>query len=583
MDNSKEAADGDRIQSPLSAEMLYGSLISQYRATGVAKEEDEITKVDVGSKDIHSFEQDLTDFEGGEDKKAGASFDSIYSPYSTYFSAVSGLPHFEAPKNKTDPNSLTLNPFNPNNKLSLAYAPTGSKLYQASLGNSGAPSAGELQFSEVDSDPSGVGAERGDMRRANRTWLDAESEGWLEFGHNIKTAVNGTGNRYNTDFDYQFTESSGYDVEVTNIRGVGLRSPMVLTGWGFDIDGKPVPADTGDAEVFASGAFSNPSNWKSGPLDVRWDDERKVWAAGTVTKHYLVKMTNTYNPSHFSYEVQRSDSRSQYSRDTLSARAFSETAPIYDPEAVAYNANDLNTGGFERLDFTGLEYPHYEAFIIRETKDEVGSAYYNLFTDDCNDCGHITNSGCGTQHNRSSTGNKILIENPLRQSMNVGDLAFTVKTGRNALVNTGSFVGGSGTGADAELRTNSDGEISGVVTSPGSDYVYGGFAIVNGSICINPSLNFGGGVLLSVDVTPSDGYAPDEIYSLSIYPNNANPETEKLDIHWIVQAEFKSQQLTTHVEADGGILQTCTTMVQTQGFKSCEQCGEDLTLINNTR
>ncbi|MBT6441336.1 MAG: hypothetical protein HOK61_02825, partial [Alphaproteobacteria bacterium] len=130
-------------------------------------------------------------------------------------------------------------------------------------------------------------------------------------------------------------------------------------------------ADTGDAEVFASGAFSNPSNWKSGPLDVRWDDNRKVWAAGLDNKTYLVKMTNTYNPSHFSYEVQRSDSRSQYSRDTLSAKAFSKAAPIHDPEFEAYTANLNNVGAFERLDFTGLEFPHYEAFIIRETKDEV--------------------------------------------------------------------------------------------------------------------------------------------------------------------------------------------------------------------
>jgi len=35
------------------------------------------------------------------------------------------------------------------------------------------------------------------------------------------------------------------------------------------------------------------------------------------------------------------------------------------------------------------------------------------------------------------------------------------------------------------------------------------------------------------------------------------------------------------VEADGGIMQTCSAIVQTQGFKSCEQCGEDLTLVNN--
>lgn len=274
MDNSKEAADGDRIQSPLSAEMLYGSLISQYRATGIATEEDEITKVNVGSKDIHSFEQDLTDFEDGEDKKAGASFDSIYSPYSTFFSNEDdGLPHFERPLSTGTPdnpaNSYTLNPFNPNNELSLYYAPSGSDLWTHSLADTGAPTADELAKA---SSPSG----------------------WLQYGHNISMAVNGTGDRYSTDFDYQFTESTGHDVEVTNIRGVSLRAPMVLTGWGFDKNGKPVPNQDADdpGDTFASDAFKDPSLWKSGPVDFRWDDDRKVWSAGgqaTTLRHGVIR------------------------------------------------------------------------------------------------------------------------------------------------------------------------------------------------------------------------------------------------------------------------------------------------------
>ena len=484
----------------------------------------------------------VADLGSDAENKALAGFDTIFSPYTTA-SGHPELPHFEIPTNLTDPNSYTLDPFNPNN-----------------IFTTGTPAAPRSQ------------AENNAIFQAS--------------GHNIQMANTWTtediAGASSGDVDFAKDLYDNAEFEYDNVRSIGLRSPIVLTGWGFDVNGGPVPVDTGDSTAFASGAFRDPSIWKSGPLDVRWDDERKVWAAGSVTKHYLVKMTNTYNPSHFSYEVQRSDSRSQYSRDTLSARAFSETAPIHDPEFEAYTANDLNTGAFERLDFTGLEFPHYEAFIIRETKDEVGSAYYNLFTDDCNDCGHITNSGCGTQHGRDSKDKKILIENPLRQSMNVGDLAFTVKTGRSADVNTGSFVAGSGTGAAGQLETDADGNISGVVINGGTDYVHNGFAIVNGDICINPTLTFANDSLDTITVTPTGGFPSNQIYSLSIFPNNSRAETEKLDIHWIVQAEFKSQQVTTHVEADGGILQTCTTMLQTQGFKSCEHCGEDLTLINNT-
>lgn len=550
----------DDHEKDVSKSVLHSDIITEkvWNTKLITEKDDNpVDRPSVVSSTTEEFSNKLNQLDSDFTKKAGVGFDGVYSPYSTFFGA-SGFPHFEVPTNKTEPNSLTLNPFNPNNELSLYYAESGGTLWTNSLADTGAATSEELA-------------------KLNNP------SGWLDYGHNIEFAVKGTGDFRFADFNDEYASYKGSHVEVTNIRAVGFRSPMVLTGWGFDVDGKPVPADTGDSTIFASGAFKNPNIWKSGPLDVRWDDERKVWAAGTSTKIFLVKTTNAYNPSHFSYEVQRSNSRSQYSRDTLSAKAFDSSATIYDPEYVAYDANDKNTGAFERLDFTGLEYPHYEAFIIRETKEDVGPTYYNLFTDDCQDCGHITNSGCGAQHGSSSVGKKILIENPLRQSLNVGDLAFTVKTGRKKNVNTGEFTGGSGTGASGILQTDASGNMSGVVQGGGTGYTYGGFAIPSGDICTNVSLTFnGGGSLTNISITPSGGFAVNQTYPLAIYPNDATVSTEELDIHWILQAEFKSQQVTTHVEADGGILQTCTTKIQTQGFKTCEWCGEDLTLINNT-
>jgi len=280
------------MENKSSVDILYGSLVSDYRTEGVAKEEHQITKVDVGAKDMQSFEQDLTDIEGNEDKKAGASFDSIYTPYSTYFQPGSGethpvfspgvfgsggLPHFERPIGAfgSPANSLTLNPFNPNNSLTLSYSPTGSLLYRATITGT-VPQPDELIFSQADTITE-IGKERGDFRKG-------KPNSWLESGHNISMAVNGTGNRYNTDFDYQFTEHTGWNVEVTNIRGVGLRAPLVLTGWGFDTNAAPVPADTGNARIFASGAFKDPSLWKSGPVDLRWDNDRKVWTGAGTTE-----------------------------------------------------------------------------------------------------------------------------------------------------------------------------------------------------------------------------------------------------------------------------------------------------------
>jgi hypothetical protein len=77
------------------------------------------------------------------------------------------------------------------------------------------------------------------------------------------------------------------------------------------------------------------------------------------------------------------------------------------------------------------------------------------------------------------------------------------------------------------------------------------------------------------------GYATSGIFPVTIYPKNASASYEMLPIHWVLQAEFKAQQFVTHVECDNGILQTCTVKGQLQGFKSCEACGEDSSLINS--
>ena len=369
------------------------------------------------------------------------------------------------------------------------------------------------------------------------------------------------------------------------IKAVGLKAPLVLTGWGYDTGGKPVPADTGNPEAFASGAFRNPTLWKSGPLDARWDNDRQVWSAGSNTKVFLSKVTNTYNPINFSYEIDRATTRDQFTRYAPTIRrAFSSSAAIYDPEYLAYTANASNNGTYEQLNYVGLEFPHYEAFIIRETIDSIGQSYYNIWTEDCQDCGHLSNpciSGQATQHGSSSVGKKILIENPLKQSMDAGDLCFTMKTGRSKNVNTGSFVGGSGVNASGTITTNASGVGTFNVTSAGSGYSLGGFGIINSGISSSLSLTFTGGVLTTGVLVPGSGFPHSKTYGVSIYPSNATVQTEDLDIHWIMQAEFKSQQVVSHIECDGGLLQSCIVKIQTQGFKSCEWCGVDGALVNS--
>jgi len=497
-----------------------------------------VNKVNTALVDEFSFTEytnlmissDLTDY------YAAASMDSMFVPYTTNYDHTGVLPRFERPTDETDVNVYSLNPFNPNHIFGTGVLNTG--VVDTGVFNTGV---------------------------------------WVSSGHNIAYSM--TASQYATEesiesgvhpgsthFDADFYNRGR--TEIRDVRAIAHRAPMILSGFGYDTDGGPVPS---------SGEIWNTELWKTGPLDVRWDNGRKVWTGGSTTKIFLVKLTNTYNPKNFSYEVERSNSRDQYTRiGPATAQVYSTgNTAIYDPELLAYSGNPDNQGSYEYLNYTGVDFPFYEAFIIRETSDDVGNEYYNIWTEDCQDCGHVTNP-C-----QSPTNQRILIENPLKQSFDAGDLAFTVKTGRSKLVNTGSFIGGSGVDATASITTDGSGVASVVVETVGSGYIYGGFGIVTSDICASVQLYFNAGTLASGVVVPSSGYDYNKTYNMSIYPTNAQIESVSLPIHWVTQSEFKTQQVVTHVECDGGIMQTCSVKVQTQGMKSCEFCGDPSTLINS--
>jgi hypothetical protein len=481
------------------------------------------------------------------------SLDGLYVGYSTWPQYSGLLPHFEAPTdtgvNTVNVNSL--NPFNPSN------------MFGTGVNNTGLVDSGTYN-------PSGW-AEGGHNILAAMTASRIADTGSLESG------VHSTSNYFDADFYYR------KKTELLDIRSVAHRAPLILSGPGYDVDGNPVP--TGADGGMHPQAYSNPSLWKTGPLDVRWDQSRAVWSAGSTTKVFLSKVTNTYNPSNFSYEVERSSSRDQFSRvGPTIRRDFNAADPIYDPEQIAYDADENNVGAYEKLDYTGIEFPHYEAFILRQTNDDVGPSYYNIWTEDCSDCGHTSNpcpSGVSTQNGDASAGKKILIENPLKQSLEAGDLCFTVKTGRTKNVNTGSFIGGSGVGASGYVSTNSSGIASFVISNSGSGYIYGGFALISSGICAGVTPSFTGGMLSSAVIVPASGLPKNKTYQVSVYPLNSTAETEALDVHWIMQAEFKTTQVATYVGCDGGVLQTCSRKIQTQGMVSCEYCGTSTALINS--
>lgn len=82
--------------------------------------------------------------------------------------------------------------------------------------------------------------------------------------------------------------SSGFPED---LRPMALRGPLVIQGWGYDLNGKPIPNKADSAGAAQSGTFVSSSlqdtfldnwiqkreTWPVAPVDLRYDRLRKVW------------------------------------------------------------------------------------------------------------------------------------------------------------------------------------------------------------------------------------------------------------------------------------------------------------------
>lgn len=90
-----------------------------------------------------------------------------------------------------------------------------------------------------------------------------------------------------------FYQKDAVDKYSQDYRFLAMRGPLVLHGWGYDTDGKPVP-NAADCEEdtkigifkpenlkdeFMSDWLQKPSTWPVAPVDLRLDRERGVWVA----------------------------------------------------------------------------------------------------------------------------------------------------------------------------------------------------------------------------------------------------------------------------------------------------------------
>lgn len=114
------------------------------------------------------------------------------------------------------------------------------------------------------------------------------------------------------------TNSTDIRFNHENTKFFGLKMPLMLKGWGYDLNGNPVPGqfrvddegepvkdDEGNNIIDYRDNYTKPSQWVEGPLDVRWDSSRGVWTWPTNTVYTTYKLLIMGNPDDgtFSLEV----------------------------------------------------------------------------------------------------------------------------------------------------------------------------------------------------------------------------------------------------------------------------------------
>ena len=97
---------------------------------------------------------------------------------------------------------------------------------------------------------------------------------------NLKTGLDLE--EYATNASNDYTTDQTID-SLSEFRPAGLRGPMVLSGWGFDVANNPVPGTVDDVRLFNNNLAYNRNLWKTGPVNLMWDKERKIWSGGLET------------------------------------------------------------------------------------------------------------------------------------------------------------------------------------------------------------------------------------------------------------------------------------------------------------
>ena len=90
-------------------------------------------------------------------------------------------------------------------------------------------------------------------------------------------------------------------------RYISMRGPIMLTSWGYDTHGVPIPniQDNGTLSdtSFSPNWLQKPQLWPTAPIDLRYDRDRKVWVSPPAHRIISAQLIETLEPTSTAYAV----------------------------------------------------------------------------------------------------------------------------------------------------------------------------------------------------------------------------------------------------------------------------------------
>ena len=414
---------------------------------------------------------------------------------------------------------------------------------------------------------------------------------------------------------------SEHQIAAEASRPVSLRGPMVLTGWGYDLYGFPTPNAKWDAERREANPDSEfwglprdvpvdyihdkpdlhhiprhlgrPDQYKAGPIDLRWDRDRKVWTGGRYNGIYLCKATKCILPkagadgkNSFNFGISNNIAslgrlyRNPCPSDKCEYWMYFPKSKLY-PDIEIYDPEDKNWCGncsvkqdadknfyVDCDDMVKACVPFYDALILRST-DHVTDGANNKI--ECGDKFYKTANG-------SPYGKRM--GDPCHGWGDTRDYT----TDKESLVDKVIGTGNRGVGEPTQLAGPepypSPQTPSPTVVDAPPTFSETALPLLYRKILIENPLNQGlmlGDNFLSYDTGRTVVVEYTQSNAESVCTQNGEPITVKevIPIHIILQAEFYGMEIISHAGCEQGEMSACTRKFFAQGFVTMEDCGPD--------